>query len=1029
MSFYNGILNHYDESGSVNIKGARGAPGIGFKLDLNNDYDMQNKKLVNVKQGTNNNDVITKSQLDIKTSLLDGSRPSYVVNDKAAIYSSTGALHAQSLYLKDTPDNAGNSDEIRIMTEHQSRSNVHLNIPDIQNFDGYGGRPKSEFMITSVDQNVTGKKVFENIEVHDPTSNNQAANKNYVDFKIANNDQFVKKTGDVLTGDLILPHDNYPVQGNTNKAVSYETQREIFLSRKESFPMQADINMNNNFIQDVATPTTSHQGVNKGYCDYNFLNRQKGGVIMGPLSMNRNDIIGIPDTPKYGYSAVNKNYVDGKFIKKVGDTMTGVLNMNNHLITNLKSPTGDNDAVNKKFVTDQITESHITGSNIYNEMSFLTDTSSIANVRGTVINAYEDYINSPHPNRKAYKITINPTSNNLYDAAIQFNISYLAVGKYSIIIEYYPPSMQNVNIVATVNQITINKQMKREFSTYSKLLLQIENKVKKATNAIILQMTGSSVNPFTAYIIIYGVIEWSDYVSPLVYSIAGGQSSSEIDTASFVKLDGSRVMTGNLDMNTNNIINVKEPVNDSDVVNKQYLENKLIESHLQPSGPSNIFHFLMNDTSKFSSIREIIIGSFSDVEKVAHRLNKKALSILLQNDLQTVSYSARLGLDMTSLSVGDYTLVMEFYWPEKFNIYTYADSTPTNIVAEQNIKNFSNYQKLYLQFTKKNTNSPNNLIMEIRGELSTSNQQTGYLIFYGTKGTHYSITNDFYDQYIMSDIFIYNENMKMQTKIDMNNNKIIKLSNGTDPDDAVNKGQLDSVKNHSEMVKNQLDSYLFYMKNYLYMSIFTHRFYDLKEPIKFILDGSAISGINPNMSIISSGSSHITVSGFDPIRGLQFNPLTKIIIDLGYMVNQNSPYTIMISLTLKEIFRLYFCDSIYDQTVYYPSFIIIPTQRHIGIQKSNFDIVIKKYPANLNNKQLMVWITFNPSINQYEIILGNVNFTKLISSPISNFSTNKLRIDANNNIINKICYQNQHFASAETFTKMMFEERKNGSYF
>ena len=123
------------------------------------------------------------------------------------------------------------------MTEHQSRSNVHLNIPDIQNFDGYGGRPKSEFMITSVDQNVTGKKVFENIEVHDPTSNNQAANKNYVDFKIANNDQFVKKTGDVLTGDLILPHDNYPVQGNTNKAVSYETQREIFLSRKESFPM------------------------------------------------------------------------------------------------------------------------------------------------------------------------------------------------------------------------------------------------------------------------------------------------------------------------------------------------------------------------------------------------------------------------------------------------------------------------------------------------------------------------------------------------------------------------------------------------------------------------------------------------------------------------------------------------------------------------------------------------------------------------------------------------------------------------
>ena len=40
--------------------------------------------------------------------------------------------------------------------------------------------------------------------------------------------------------------------------------------------MQADINMNNNFIQNVTTPTTSHQGVNKGYCDYIFFKQTKG---------------------------------------------------------------------------------------------------------------------------------------------------------------------------------------------------------------------------------------------------------------------------------------------------------------------------------------------------------------------------------------------------------------------------------------------------------------------------------------------------------------------------------------------------------------------------------------------------------------------------------------------------------------------------------------------------------------------------------------------------------------------------------
>ena len=850
MSFYNGILNHYDESGLANIKGARGSPGIGFKLDLNNDYDMQNKKLVNVKQGTNNNDVITKSQLDTKTSLLDGSRPSYVVNDKAAIYSSTGALHAQSLYLKDTPDNAGNSDEIRIMTEHQSRSNVHLNIPDIQNFDGYGGRPKSEFMITSVDQNVTGKKVFENIEVHDPTSNNQAANKNYVDFKIANNDQFVKKTGDVLTGDLILPHDNYPVQGNTNKAVSYETQREIFLSRKESFPMQADINMNNNFIQDVATPTTSHQGVNKGYCDYNFLNRQKGGVIMGPLSMNRNDLIGIPDTPKYGYSAVNKNYVDGEitkidtssFVKLDGSrAMTDNLDMGDHSIQKVGEPVNSDDVATKNYVDGEI-----------------------------------GYISTP-----------------------------------------------------------------------------------------------------------------------------------------FLKKDGSRTMTGNLNMNDHKIVSLKDPLDDKDAINKKYFEDKLLLSHLIPSHHENAFKYLLN-RDESSSERNITVNGIDDFNGSPHK-NKKAYDVDMIYTTGTQNYDSLIGINIYPLPPGKFTIIMEYYYPENINIAVLCQASSA-VINKQISKTFNGYIKLLVQFEDQTKQTPDYLYFNIRGSGTTSTNPEGYLVFYGMKEWYDNVYPAIYDHALESSMFEYdNGNMKMNTVLDMNNKKITNLSDGTDANDAINKGQF--------------DTHLFYIKNHLYMSIFTHRFYDLKEPIKFILDGSAISGINPNMSIISSGSSHITVSGFDPIRGLQFNPSTKIIIDLGYMVNQNSPYTIMISLTLKEIFRLYFCDSIYDQTVYYPSFIIIPTQRHIGIQKSNFDIVIKKYPANLNNKQLMVWITFNPSINQYEIILGNVNFTKLISSPISNFSTNKLRIDANNNIINKICYQNQHFASAETFTKMMFEERKNGSYF
>ena len=814
MSYSNGLLSDQSYQ-TANKYVQRGLPGVGFKLTVTGDYDMQNKKLVNVDEGENNQDVVNKHQLDVGLQ----TKP-----NKTSVLLLDGTTH-----MVGDLDLRGN--KIILPGEIQMDRKLITNLDTDENQD-----------LSAVNMITLKNKV------------EPKADKNYVDFEITKqnaliNNAFVKKTGDQMNGDLILPHDSYPVEGNTNKAISYETQREIFLSRQESFPMQADINMNNNFIQNIATPTSSHQVTNKGYCDYNFLNRQSGGVLMGPLSMNRNDLTGIPDTPKFGYSAVNKNYVDGEISKIPGtDTspflkidgsraMTGNLDMGDHSIQKVSDPVNSDDVATKNHVDAEI-----------------------------------GYVSTP-----------------------------------------------------------------------------------------------------------------------------------------FLKLDGTRAMTGILNMNTHKISNVVNPEFDTDVVNKQYLENKLIESHLQPSGPSNIFHFLMNDTSKFSSIREIIIGSFSDVEKVAHRLNKKALSILLQNDLQTVSYSARLGLDMTSLSVGDYTLVMEFYWPEKFNIYTYADSTPTNIVDEQNIKNFSNYQKLYLQFTKKNTNSPNNLIMEIRGELSTSNQQTGYLIFYGTKGTHYSITNDFYDQYIMSDIFIYNGNMKMQTKIDMNNNKIIKLSNGTDPDDAVNKGQLDSVSVHTN--------------NQTYREIF-NEFYDLVETSRFNVNtnsnGLVILGVKPNLFF----QSNRLITNYDRSSGIQ---LSNSYINLGDDVDQNSSYTIFISLYFSDDIKIQFSDI--NHNIFYPSFSITYNNSRLRINRSLYlrhHIII---PADFKNKQVMLWVCHNAPNNLYRFAISNHNsFIQSITSPAS-FKTKILRIIYNNHV-KKIGWVKKFInINSLDHHRIMLEELREGSFF
>ena len=646
MSYSNGLLSDQSYQ-TANKYVQRGLPGVGFKLMVTGDYDMQNKKLTNVKSGTDSNDAVNKSQLDATTNLLHGSRAGDVVNDKAVIYSNTGAVHANSLYIEDPPDQ-GNSNEVRIMTEHQSYPNIHLNIPDLHNFDGHGGRPKSELMVTSVEQTVTGKKVFENIEVHDPTSNNQAANKSYADTKLS-------LTGGTMTGDLILPHHNYPIPGNTNKVINYESQREIFLSRQESFPMQADINMNNNFIQNIATPTSSHQATNKGYCDYNFLSRQKGGVLMSSLSMNQNDLFKIP-APKYGNSAVNKNYVDGEitkidttqFVKKVGDTMTGILNMNGnqiiqlkepvsssdastkgytdrkidniqkidttlfikkdgsvpmaadldmgtHKIINVGQPTTDTDAASKGYIDNTLAESHLISSHKSNEFKYLNNPNETSSEYNITVEAFTDFNESPHKNKKAFEITLQKDAGtNDYRSRMGFNLYPLPLGTYTIIFEYYFPENTNIQLSCQSTTAYVHKQIQKDFTDYSKLLVQINNNSKTTPDYLFFTIHGTAVvnNP-EGYIIVYGVKDWSDSVDPSVYD-------DEFYVQMFKYENGDMQMQTDIDLNNHKITNLNKGIDDTDAVNKLQLDS--VSFHTNNQTYREIFNefYDLVETSRFN---------------------------------------------------------------------------------------------------------------------------------------------------------------------------------------------------------------------------------------------------------------------------------------------------------------------------------------------------------------------------------------------------------------------------------------------
>ena len=283
MGIFNDETTSTTGSGSIGQQGPQGPPGVGFILTDNGDYNLQNKKMVNVKQGTDPNDAVTKSQIQ----LLDGAQSGTVVNNKSVIYSNTGSVHTNSIYLQDIPDGAGSSNDVRLMTEHQSYENIHLHIPDLKNFDGYGGRAKSEIMVTSTEQHITGRKTFFDINVLKPDNDNQAANKKYVD------DSVKKIPSPDLSG---------------------------YLEKNGSSPMTGNLNMNNNKIINLAAGTQETDAVNKYYVDQNFLNRLKPDALDGDLDMRGHTVKFLELSSEPSAAArvaelnlkADKNYVDNR---------------------------------------------------------------------------------------------------------------------------------------------------------------------------------------------------------------------------------------------------------------------------------------------------------------------------------------------------------------------------------------------------------------------------------------------------------------------------------------------------------------------------------------------------------------------------------------------------------------------------------------------------------------------------------------------------------------------------------------------
>ena len=606
-----GIFDEHSSSSSfttggfrtVPLQGAAGPQGIGFKLTQNGNYDIQNKKLVNVKQGADPNDVVSKSQIQ----LLDNA-PGNVQADKAVIYSNTGSVHTNSIYLQDTPDGAGSSNDVRLLTEHQSYENIHLNIPDLKNFDGHGGRAKSEIMVTSTEQHITGRKTFFDISVLKPDNNDQAANKKYVDDeikKIPSPDlsTYLKKDGTVeMTGNLDIGNQQITNLG-ANIQNTYDVVNLGFCDTKYLQKVSnSDLDMDNHKIKDKAQPTDDNDASTKAYVD--------------------NEIAKIP--------SVGSDL--SVYLKKDGSVaMTGNLDMNNQYIENIKTPKANESdkSANVGFVVkeindsntnltqqykDYMAQSHLISSHKTNEFKYLIDSDESSSEYNITVNGIAAFNQSPHQNKKAYDITlIKDSGSNDYRSRIGFNIYTLAIGTYTIVFEFYPPEMTNIQLSCDASEAYIHKAVQRDFTAYSKLLVQFNNNSKQTPNYIYLTMHGTATaTPVQCHLVVYGVKDWSDSVYPGVYD--------GLDNVMFEYKNGDMQMQVNLDMNNKIISSLINPIYDSEAMNLGYLTNlfktkytgTIASGVFQRTNPTNNFQ-IAADGNNFFNLYSVVFQSNQQV--------------------------------------------------------------------------------------------------------------------------------------------------------------------------------------------------------------------------------------------------------------------------------------------------------------------------------------------------------------------------------------------------------------------------------
>ena len=282
-------------------------------------------------------------------------------------------------------------------------------------------------------------------------------------------------------------------------------------------------------------------------------------------------------------------------------------------------------------------------------------------------------------------------------------------------------------------------------------------------------------------------------INVIVYGVRGTHSDVPIQTWDrlYYFHSGMLEFEAPINMNGKAITNLKDPVNDQEAATKRYVKS-VSDSHISSSNKTNAFQYVMNNPSHLIEEDDIEFGNLITFQSSPHSINKKAIDTKLLFDAGHGYHISRLSINLFVLPNGSYTMAFELIWSsddvDKDTVSLNGISAVETIHDLSN-KTFDNYSRLILQFSKSTDTSPNHLYVDIVIKMKTGKSypqklQT-YMVCYGIKGLQSDVPSTIYDALwgVDGGVVTFNES------IDMGNNKITGVADGTNDNDAINKLQ------------------------------------------------------------------------------------------------------------------------------------------------------------------------------------------------------------------------------------------------